>query len=788
MIRNYFIIAWRNLTKNRVFSFINIFGLALGLTCSIFIALWVMDEYAVDSFHKDSNRLFVVTSREYSGSEVNGSYDTPGLLGEELTKKFPEVEYSCGYAWNQWHTFAANEKLIKIPGNFAGKDFFSMFSFPFLHGSPKHALDGPESITISRKMAEQFFGSPEEAMNKTIRFENYRDLKVTGVFENLGNNVSSRFEYIINWELFVERNSWVKDWHNSGPTTFLKLQANVNPGIFEKKIQHFIQIYDKEYTNLDRLELGLQPYADQYLRSNFKNGNLSGGRIEYVRIFQVVAMFILLIACINFMNLSTARSIKRAKEIGVRKVVGAGKKNLIFQFLLEAFLLTTISIVLAVFLIQFLLPQFNSLTGKEIASPVVNPRFWLAMVLLLILTGIISGSYPALLLSSFKPIAVLKNKISAGSTSIIFRKGLVVFQFALSVIFIIGMMVISKQVNYIQNKHLGYQKNNLIYLALTGTLSENFSLFKNKALQIPGIESMSFSSQRPFLIGNSTGSVEWDGKAPDSRPTFTQAEISYDFIKTMQAELIAGRDFSKDYADSNAYVINEAALKTIGYENPIGRSITFWDVKGPVIGVVKNFHFNSLHSPITPLVLRLNSGKSYGYALIRNDPAKTASVIAGLEKLHKEINPAFPFAHQFADEEYNELYQSEQVAKQLSMYFAILAISISCLGLLGLVIFTAEQRTREVGIRKVLGANITDIVTLISKDFLKLVFIAFIVGAPIAWLVMNNWLNNFPYHEKFSWQLIAISGVSAILIALVTISYQAIKSATANPVDSLRTE
>lgn len=488
------------------------------------------------------------------------------------------------------------------------------------------------------------------------------------------------------------------------------------------------------------------------------------------------------------MNLSTARSVKRAKEIGVRKVIGAAKRSLIFQFLFEAFVLATISIVLAVLLIQILLPYFNSLTGKTIATPLLSGYFWLGMALLTVVTAIIAGSYPALLLSSFKPIAVLKNKIISGNSSSIFRKGLVVFQFVLSVVFIVSMMVVAKQVNYIQNKHLGYEKNNLLYMATTGTLAENFSLFKEQAERIPGISSVSFSSQRPFQIVNSTGSVEWEGKSPDSRPTFTQVGIDYDFIKTMQAELIAGRDFSRDFADSNAYIINEAALKIIGYAEPIGKSITFWGVEGPIIGIVRDFHFNSLHVPISPLIIRLDKEVHRGYALIRHEASKTASVIANLEKLHKQINPAFPFAHQFADEEYRELYLSEEVAKKLSMYFAALAISISCLGLLGLVIFTAEQKTKEIGIRKVLGAGLSQIITLLSGSFLKLIGIAILIAAPIAWVLMNKWLENYSYHEPLSPGIFLWAGLSALGIALLTIAYQAIKSARANPVESLRTE
>jgi putative ABC transport system permease protein len=396
--------------------------------------------------------------------------------------------------------------------------------------------------------------------------------------------------------------------------------------------------------------------------------------------------------------------------------------------------------------------------------------------------------YPAFVLSSFKPVSVFKNSLRADASSVLFRKGLVVFQFALSIIFIVSMIVISQQVDFIQQKNLGYQKNNLIYLRLSGAIATNYNTFKHEALQQPGVLAISQISQRPVQIENSTGSVDWEGKDPNTRPTFTQASVGYDFIKTMQATLLHGRDFSEVHADSTSYIINETAAKILGYENPIGMPLSFWETKGTIIGVVKDFHFNSFHVPIEPLVIRLQKGRSWGYALIRTEPGKTSAALAGLEALHKKLNPDFVFAHQFADEEYTMLYKSEQVVKQLSGYFAFLAIFISCLGLLGLVMFTAEQRTKEVGIRKVMGASISQIVTLLSKDFMKLVIISTLLSAPIAYYIMNKWLQGFEYHIGIEWWMFVLAATGAIVIALVTLSFQAIKTALMNPVKSLRSE
>ena len=789
MYKSYLKIGWRNLVKNPTFSFINISGLALGLTCSILIALWVRDEYSINAFHENIERIYTITSTEYSGHEITyGGYDTPGLLGEELKAVMPEVEYACNInGWDEWRTFEVEEKRVKMPGYYAGADFLKIFSYPLLLGSREAALSSPESIAISRKMAIALFGTPEMAMDKSIRFDNEVDLKVTAVFEDLGNDASYKFEYLINWNFFVERNEWVKDWGNSGPITFIKLREQADAESLKPKLQHFLKGYNKNYSDIHRDELSLQPFSEKYLYSNFKEGKVAGGRIEYVRLFSLVAIFILLIACVNFMNLSTARSLKRAKEIGVRKVNGAVKSALVSQFLMEAFLFTSIAIVLSLLALLALLPSFNLLTEKNIQTPFADRRFWLGLSALTLLTGIISGSYPALLLSSFKPILVMKQNLKSSSIAIFFRKGLVVFQFALSIIFIVGMIVISNQVAFIQNKNLGYEKNNLIYLPLTGNISTNFRSFKEEALKVPGILAVSQMSQRPVQLENATVEVEWEGKTPDPKPIFARANIGYDFVKTMQATIVAGRDFSEGFADSSNYIINEKALRIIGYKDPIGMPLTFGDRKGIIVGVVKDFHFKSLHVPIEPLVLRF-ARSGWGYALIRTDSEKTSIALEGLEELHKKLNPDFIFAHQFADEEYAYLYQSEQVVKKLSWCFAFLAIFISSLGLLGLVIFTAEQRIKEIGIRKVLGASVSQITTLLSKDFMKLVFVSILLSIPTAYYVMNNWLKGFEYRITIQWWMFVVAAVGAITIALLTISFQAIKAAMMNPVNSLKSE
>jgi len=790
MIKNYLKTALRNLWKNKAFSFINIMGLALGLACSLLIMLWVSDEYKVDAFHKNGSRLYSVIERQYRDGQVFAFHGGPGVMADEMKKVLPEVQYATNYAWNELNAFEANDKIIKKNGNHAGQDFFKMFTYPLLEGNAARALQTPSDITISKRMAEEFFGSPAKAIGKTIRYDNKKDLKITAVFDNVPQNSTAQIDYILNWQIFLERNSWAKDWTNNGPATYIVLREGTDAKAFEKKISRFLDNYNKEQTAHSYIRLGIQRYGDIYLHSNFdKQGELSGGRIQYVRLFSLVAIFILLIACINFMNLTTARSVKRAKEIGIRKVIGAFRFALIRQFIGEALLIVSMAIIISLALVILVLPLFNQLTEKQIHIPLADPAFWLIITGLLLVTGFISGSYPALYLSSFKPVRVLKGSLKFSSSALWFRKGLVVFQFMLSIILIIGTIVVSRQVSYIQTVNLGYDRENLIYIPLEGDLTPKYELFKNQSLQMPGIKEISRITDNPTQIENGTGGVDWEGKDPTADIQFAQSAVGYDFTKTMHLQFAQGRDFSKDFAtDSAGYIINESALKRIGYKNPVGKPLTFWGKKGTIVGVLKDFHFNSLHVPINPMVLRLGENIGWGNALVRTEAGKTTEALASLKKVCENLNPKFPFTYKFSDEEYQKLYKSEQVVSQLARYFAFLAIFISCLGLLGLVIFTAEQRTREIGIRKVLGATVPNVVGLLSKDFLSLVLIANLISWPLGWWAMSKWLQNFEYRITIGWWVFVLAGLAAVFIALLTVSYQAIKAAIANPVKSLRTE
>jgi putative ABC transport system permease protein len=789
MIRNYLKVAWRNLFRNKFFSALNILGLALGMACSILIILWVKNELSVDAYHANGEHLYAVIERQYYDNKVTGQYNLPGVLADEMKKVLPEVRYATGFDYGYKNTFQVGDKILKLEGGFAGSDLFKMFSYPLLQGNVETALKDPSAIAISRKMAEQFFGSAQAAIGKTIRYENKQNFNITAVFENLPENTSAKFEYLINWYEYLKENSWAKDWGNNGPMAYLQLRGDANAALFDKKIVHFMDAYNKEQTKAFREQLGLQKFEEVYLNSDLKTGEPSGGRIEYVHLFTIVAIFILLIACINFMNLTTARSVKRAREIGIRKVVGAVRAVLIRQFIGEAILLSTLAVIVAVALVFALLPVFNSLTEKHIEYPFVHFAFWLWLIGLTLITGIVSGSYPALFLSAFNPVTVLKGTVKLSIGSALFRKGLVVFQFFMSIMLIIGTIVISKQVSYIQTKNLGYNRENLLYVPLEGDLTAKYAIFKQEALRMPGIKDITRITSTPTNFGSSTIGVDWTGKDPNLKIMFTQVGVGYDFIKTMGLKMTDGRDFSRDFStDSSNYVINETALKRIAYKDPIGKPFTMWGKKGKIVGILKDFHFNSLHQPINPLIVRLREKEDYGNILIRTQPGQTKQAIATIERLCKELNPKFTVTYEFSDLEYKKLYNNEQIVARLSDAFAALAIFISCLGLLGLAMFTAEQRTKEIGIRKVLGASVGSLFTLLSREFVILVIIALFIATPVAWYAMSKWLLNYHYHIDIAWWIFLLSGVIAILITLVTVSFQSAKAALMNPIKSLRSE
>ncbi len=790
MLRNYFKTAWRNLVKNKVHSFINIAGLSVGIACSLFILLWVQNELSVDAFHKNGARLYKVYEREYYNHNIDGNYDTPGLLADELKKTIPEVEDAIMLQEdNHQAIFRVGSKILKVEGTGAGAGLFSMFSYPLLQGRPKTALSSTVNMSISKKIADQFFGSPQNAMGKTIRFDNKRDFIVTAVFEDLPANASRKFNYVISWEALQQDNFWARTWASSGPLTYVLLRPDANPALVDKKLTHFLDTYNKNQTKAYYIELGLQKFDEVYLHNIFKDGEIAGGRIEYVHLFSLVALFILLTACINFMNLTTARSVKRAREVGVRKAVGALRSVLIKQFIGESLMLTAFAVIVALMLMILLLPVFNEVTQKQMTLPFSDAVFWLKLVAVTLITGLISGSYPALFLSSFNPVKVLKGTVKLSNGAVWFRKGLVVFQFVLSMVLIIGTIVVSKQVNFIQTRNLGYDRENLIYVPIEGELVNKYVTWKEEALKMLGIQNISRVSDNPTNSDSQTNAVDWEGRDANTMVSFEHPIVGYDFVQTMKLKIADGRDFSKGFpTDSNAYIINETAAQKIGYVHSVGRTLTLNGRKDMVIGVLKDFHFRSLHEQIQPLIMQIGEKGDYGNILIRTQPGKTKEALASLEALCKEFNPQFPFSYSFSNEEYQKLYRNEQIVGKLSNAFAFLAIFISCLGLLGLVMFMAEQRTKEIGIRKVLGATVSSIVQLMSMDFIKLVFIAIVIATPIAWWAMTKWLNDFAYKIIISWWMFALAGALTIVIALITISFQAVKAALANPVKSLKVE
>jgi putative ABC transport system permease protein len=815
MLRNYVKIALRNLVKSTVFSAINVVGLALGMICCLFIFLWVEDEKSVDNFHANGKNLYVAYQTLSANGKLDGNYATPvravpGLrstfLLEDVKTAVPEVQniafYATGYElpWGHPETFQAGEKKFKLEGSRAGQDFFKILSYPLIAGNAETALKEVGGIAISRKMAEMFFGSPQNAVGKSLRYENKLDFRVSAVFENLPVQSSLKFDFLFNWEAHKTK----LDFASSEFRTYLQLAETADVKTVETKINRFLQprlSKDKGF----KTQIGLQPLSEQYLHSNFVNGKPAGGRIEYVQIFSGVAIFILLIACINFMNLATARSVKRAKEVGVRKVLGSSRGHLIGQFFGEALLLAFLAMLVTLLLVTLLMPIFNDFTGKQITSPITQWSFWVSLVGLTVFTGIIAGSYPALFLSSLQPVRILKGVLRFTQSAIWFRQGLTVFQFGLAIILLVATIVVSRQTNYVQKTHLGYDRENLLYARIEGELAtqRNYLLFKEQASRMPGIAMVDRSSEAPhamgFVVDDNDGSSEtktgddainWEGKEKNASVGFKPTSVGFDFVKLMNLKIVEGRDFSRTNAtdSTDAFMVNEEAVRQMGLKNPIGKWVSAWQKKGHIIGVLKDYHTHSLHEPIKPLIVDVKEYEYFGVILVRTKAGQTKEALASLAQVYKNLNPNYPFAYQFIDQEYEKLYRNEQVMAKLSNVFAVLAILISCLGLLGLVMFSTEQRTKEIGIRKVLGASVSQIVTLFSRDFLRLVVIAILIASPIAWYAMNAWLQGFAYKIDMAWWFFAASGFGALAITLATVSFQSIKAALVNPVKSLRSE
>lgn len=791
MIRSYFTIAWRTLVRNKAFSFINIGGLSLGLTCSMLIFLWVADEMNVDTFNSNKD-VYNVYERIFSEGKVDAGPWAPGQLAAELKQRIPEIKYASGFWIHEGETlFNIGEKRIQFKGCAADSDFFKMFNYELLQGSAATALNDPDAIAISRKMAEIFFGTPEAAFGNMIRMDNRKEFKITAVFENVPSNASHQVDFVSNWHDLLESVQWLKSWIYRGPFTYVQLHQGADLASIENKIKDFLTPFLTADHNGEgyRTELGLQAYSEMYLHSTFENGVPKGGRIEYVKLFSLIAILILLIACINFMNLATARSVKRAKEVGVRKTVGAIRFFLISQFIGEAMLIAFLALVLALVVTASLLPSFNLLTNKQIAMPLTSLPFWGSLIALLLVTGFIAGSYPAFFLSSLNSVKVLKGSLKVDPNTLLFRKALVVLQFTVSIMMIAGAIVVSQQLYFIQSKNLGFDKENLLYIPLQGDLINKYEVFREQLLNRPGIQNVTRSTNAPSHINTHEYDLEWEGKSQDEKVIAIHNGIGYDFLSMMNIPLLQGRNFSKDFiSDSSGFIINETALKTIGYKDPIGKPLKFFQRNGTIIGVVKDFHLKSLREPIKPLILFLGEHASWGYVLIKTQPGKTQDAIASVEQVFKQLEPEFLLRYYFADEEYQKLYQSEQTVSKLTDSFSVIAILISCLGLLGLTIFTVEQRRKEIGVRKVLGANIGHVVNILSRDIVKLVIIAALIATPVAWFALSRWLSDFAYKVSINWWLFLLVALATMGVAMITLSYHTIKAAIANPVNSLKSE
>jgi ABC-type antimicrobial peptide transport system permease subunit len=624
----------------------------------------------------------------------------------------------------------------------------------------------------------------KEAIGKVIQIENEYTFTVTGVFKDVPRNSSIRFDYVYPFEVEWNADEGLREWGNSSIQTYVLLKQNASAEAADSKVRAFLKKRNKETIS----SLMLQPFKEIHLYNGFVNGKQSGGGIIYVRMFSLVALFILLIACINFMNLSTARSSQRAKEVGVRKVVGANRQALVGQFVGESMLLALASMGVALLLIVLLLPYFNELTDKQLNLPWASPSFLLTLLGITLFTGLLAGSYPAFFLSAFNSIQVLKGVFSRGTGAASLRKGLVVFQFVLSMSLIIATIVVYRQIQYMKDKDLGVQKENLLFFAAAPGIFKHIDAYKEELGSKPGIASVATSNQHLMWGVNTTTSVDWDGKAPGEVFSFQIVNTDYDFLQTAGIQIKEGRQFSKEFAtDSLQYIINEEAARRMGMHDPLGQRLNLGDRQGNIIGVVKDFHTYSLHSRIMPVIVILRP-KATNLVYVRTKAGQAQQAIASIRQMHKQYVPDYPFEFNFLDEGFDKMYHGDIIISKLATYFAFVTIFISCLGLFGLAAYTAEKRGKEVGIRKVLGASVPHIVAMLSRDFLKLVLIANIIAWPLAWWAMSNWLENFEYRTPIEWWVPAVAGVAALVIAILTVSYQSVKAAIANPVKSLRSE
>ena len=787
MLKNNLKVAFRNLRRSRSYALINVVGLSIGLACSFFILLFVLSEVRYDRFHEHGDRLYRVMRNAHFGDNVYTWSAVPRPLAEELERSYPEVEHAMLLTWQQSPLLTVGDRSVRAEGYYAGPAFFQMFTFPLLEGDPATALSQPDGVVLSETMAQDLFGADWRSagvLGRMVNVDHRKDFQVTGVAADVPDASSLQFSVLLPVEDYLERNEWTEEWGNSGMEIYVELRPGASAAEVDRKIAGVINAHHEDA----HATPFLQPFTDMRLYSDYRDGKLAGGRIEFVRIFAVVAVFLLLIAAINFMNLATARSAQRAREIGVRKTVGAGRLSLVRQFLAESLLMAGFAFVLALGLVVVLLPAFDAMTGATYGVADLDPRFLLGGLAIAVVTGLLAGSYPAFYLSSFNPIAVMRGRSRQSSGTARLRRGLVVFQFALSMLLIVGTLAVYRQVHYIRSVDLGLDRENVAMVALEGPAHDQYEAFRQELLRQPGIEAVSAADQNPLNVGSSTTDPTWEGKAPDDNTLFYVISADYDFLETMGMEVAEGRTFSRAFGSDTAnYVINERAAAAMGFEDPVGQTLSFWDNEGQVIGVVEDFHMNALYAPIEPPIIRLDPPRAW-QLYVRTKPGQTAEALAGLKAVYAQFNPGYPFEYEFLDANYEQMYRGEMVMGKLANVFAVIAIVIACLGLLGLAAFTAEQRTKEIGVRKVLGASEAGLVTLLSRDFMGLIALALVIATPVAWWAVHRWLDGFTYHAALGAGIFVVAGGVVLVVALLTVGTQALRAATADPVKALRYE
>jgi putative ABC transport system permease protein len=788
MIKNYIKTTLRSLLKNRGYSFLNIAGLAIGIACASLIFLWVQDELTFNHNFQKRGVLYKVYENQTYNGKTSTFFGTPGPMSKAMKAEIPGIKNTArltGDGDNQ--LFAFGDKVITEKGNFADPEVFSMLQLPFVKGSGAIAFNQLKSVVINETMAKKFFGDTDP-MGKSLRVNNNDDFVVTGVFKDLPKNSTYQFQWLSPMAFIDHKQPWMTIWGANWCRTLVELEPNANLTAINQKLSHYIASKTKADNTTQCFLFAMN---DWNLHNNFTDGKMDGGKIQYIRLFSFIAWIILLIACINFMNLSTARSEQRAKEVGVRKVMGAGKSKLIAQFIGEAVIMSTISVLVAVALIYAAMSSFNNLVQKDLAVDIFAPSHLAYLVSISIITGLLAGSYPAFYLSSFNPIGVLKNiKIKSGSGSNFIRQSLVVVQFSISIVLIIGTVIIYQQIQHVKDRNIGYNKNNLVYIQLQGKQSDHFTPVYNDLMRSGIVESAAVSDNKILEIGSNTDNYKWDGKDASKNPLISWQNVSPQFISTMGLTLVSGHDFNSSQAvDSTNVIINEAFAKQMGKEGRVGGIVRDGGNRAlQVIGVLKDYLYNDMYGTAAPLVLYNHPDGTSIMTIRFKAGVNIHDAIAKAGAIVKANNPGYPFEYQFIDDDFNQLFKTESLTGNLAGVFASLAIFISCLGLFGLAAYTAERRIKEIGIRKVLGASVSGLAGLLSKDFVKLVGISCLLAFPIAWWALNNWLKGYQYHVNIHWWVFALAGITALVIALTTVSFQAVKAALMNPVKSLRSE